>query len=214
MSEGYNVITMYPNYFQPQSNNPMEEVQQLAVAASARKSDSTRHKCFISYHVADLDEVKIFVDNFGEEFIPVTVGVTDDDDFIDSDNEDYIKGKIREKYLSNSTVTIVLLGAGTYGRKYVDWEISSSLRNDPVNKRNGVLVLTLPSMNGLAKLPERIKDNWTEGDISKSYALYYSTPQLSDKQALREYIEDAFVARTSKSHLVDNSRPLKQRNTN
>ncbi len=205
---------MYPNYFQPQSNNPMEEVQKIALAASARKSDNTRHKCFISYHVADLDEVKIFVDNFGEEFIPITVGVTDEDDFIDSTNEDYIKDKIREKYLSNSTVTIVLLGAGTYGRKYVDWEISSSLRNDSVNKRSGLLVLTLPSMNGSAILPARAKDNWVSGKSDESYALYYSTPQLGDNQVLRDYIEDAFKARTSKAHLVHNSRALKQRNTN
>lgn len=205
---------MYPNYFQPQSNNPMEEVQKIALAASARKSDSTRHKCFISYHVADLDEVKIFVDNFGEEFIPITVGVTDEDDFIDSTNEDYIKDKIREEYLSNSTVTIVLLGAGTYGRKYVDWEISSSLRNDSVNKRSGLLVLTLPSMNGSAILPARVKDNWVEGDTDSSYALYRSTPALWDKQTLRDFIEDAFTARTTKAHLVNNSRALKQRNTN
>lgn len=191
----------------------MEEVQKIALAASARKSDSTRHKCFISYHVDDLDEVKIFVDNFGEEFIPVTVGVTDEDDFIDSTNEDYIKGKIREKYLSNSTVTIVLLGEKTYGRKYVDWEVSSSLRNDTVNRRNGLLVLTLPSMNGIATLPDRVKDNWTQGESDKSYALYYRTPELANKQVLRDYIEDAFQARTLKANLVDNSRPLKQRNT-
>lgn len=173
---------MYPNYFQPQSNHPMEEVHRIALAASARKSDSTRHKCFISYHVADLDEVKIFVDNFGEEFIPITVGVTDEDDFIDSDNEDYIKGNIREEYLSNSIVTTVLLGAGTHGRKYVDWEISSSLRNDPVNRRNGLLVLTLPSMSGSAILPARVKDNWVEGDTASSYALYRSTPALWDNE--------------------------------
>lgn len=192
----------------------MQEVQKLAIAASQRKSDNTRHKCFISYHVDDLEEVKIFVDNFGEEFIPVTVGVTDEDDFIDSTNEDYIKDKIREKYLSSSTVTIVLLGEGTHGRKYVDWEISSSLRNDPVNKRNGLLVLTLPSMAGSAKLPDRVKDNWVKGDTSKSYALYYSSPELHDKQTLRDFIEEAFTARSTKSDLVNNSRALKQRNTN
>lgn len=192
----------------------MQEVQELALAASRRKTDSTRHKCFISYHVADLDEVKIFVDNFGEEFIPITVGVTEEDDFIDSTNEDYIKDKIREKYLSNSTVTIVLLGEGTHGRKYVDWEISSSLRNDPVNNRNGLLVLTLPSMDGSARLPDRVKDNWVEGDASKSYAQYYRTPELHDKQAVRDFIEEAFSARSAKSDLVNNSRALKQSNTN
>lgn len=203
---------MYPSYDYSTNKNLMREVQDLAVKASAKKDDNTRHKCFISYHVADLDEVKVFVDNFGSEFIPITVGVTDEDDFIDSTDEDYIKSKIRSEYLSNSTVTILLVGASTWGRKYIDWEISASLRNDPVNKRNGLLVLTLPSMNGSAHLPDRVKDNWISGDTENSYALYYSTPNLWDTGTLRDYIEDAFNARTSKSHLVNNSRALRQRN--
>lgn len=207
------LFIMYPNYQQSSYNRRlMQEVQKLALAASARKYDNTRHKCFISYHVADLEEVKIFVNNFGEEFIPITVGVTEEDDFIASTNEDYIKDKIRNEYLSNSTVTIVLLGAETHGRKYVDWEISSSLRNDSVNKRSGLLVLTLPSMGGSAILPARVKDNWVESDPASSYALYYSTPALHDTAVLRGYIEDAFSARATKGYLVDNSRPLRQRN--
>ena len=36
-----------------------------------------------------------------------------------------------ENYLSNTTVTIVLIGECTKARKYVDWEIASTLRNDP-----------------------------------------------------------------------------------
>ena len=45
--------------------------------------DSTRHKCFVFYHAADRDEVEAFLDEFGPEFIAKTVGVTDEDDFID-----------------------------------------------------------------------------------------------------------------------------------
>lgn len=190
----------------------MREVQELALQASARKIDSSRHKCFISYHVKDLDEVKIFVDNFGKEFIPITVGVTDDDDFINSTDEDYIKSQIRSKYLSNSTVTIVLVGSETWGRKYIDWEISASLRNDPVNRRNGLLLLTLPSMNGQANLPARAEDNWDGNNLDTSYAKYYRTPALADTATLRSYIDDAFDARTSRAHHVDNTRPLRQRN--
>ncbi|RYF28019.1 MAG: hypothetical protein EOO17_05425 [Chloroflexi bacterium] len=190
----------------------MNEVQALAVNASARKSDGTRHKCFISYHVKDINEVKIFVDTFGEEFIPVTVGVSEGDDFINSTNEDYIKERIRTNYLSNSTVTIVLVGSETWGRKYVDWEISSSLRNDTVNKRNGLLLLTLPSMNGNARLPQRAEDNWSAGNLDTSYAKYYRTPELHDKATLRSYIDDAFQARATRDASVNNSRPLRQRN--
>lgn len=188
----------------------MQEVQNAAIRASQRKSDSTRHKCFVSYHVADLDEVKAFVESFGEEFIPVTVGVTDEDTIINSTDEDYIKAKIREDYLSDSTVTIVLLGENTWGRKYVDWEISATLRNDPVNKRSGLLVIPLPSMQNSANLPARARDNWIQDDEDNSYTLYKSYPLYNF--TLRSYIEDAYKARTSKSHLVDNSRPLRQRN--
>lgn len=188
----------------------MREVQRIAELASLRKSDSTRHKCFISYHVADLAEVETFVDDFGSEFIPRSVGVTEEDDFVDSSDTEYIKRRIREKYLADSTVTIVLLGKGTWGRKFVDWEISSSLRNDTVNRRSGLLAIPLPSMNNSANLPARIRDNWVDGDQAASYASYRSYP--SSLQGLRNDIESAFQARSSKGHLVDNSRPLRQRN--
>ena len=54
--------------------------------------------------------------------------------------------KIREKYLTNSTVTIVFIGECTKARKYVDWEIASSLRNDPNNGRSGLLGINLKSL--------------------------------------------------------------------
>jgi hypothetical protein len=187
-----------------------QELQIIAERASEKSADSTRHKCFISYHVADLEQVKAFVTDFGSEFIPRSVGVTEDDDFVDSTDTDYIKRRIREEYLSNSTVTILLLGEGTWGRKFVDWEISSSLRNDPVNGRNGLLVIPLPSMNNRATLPARVRDNFVPGDPAGSYASYVSYPV--SKSVLRTNIEIAFQARSLKGNLVDNSRALRQRN--
>lgn len=188
----------------------MRQVQRIAEAASLRKSDMTRHKCFISYHVDDLDEVATFVSNFGTEFIPRSVGVTEADDFVASDDTDYIKRRIREEYLTDSTVTILLLGACTWSRKFVDWEISSSLRNDIVNRRNGLLVIPLPSMNNKARLPDRVKDNWVDGQPAKSFAEFRAYP--SSAAVLREDIERAFQSRTTKGNLVNNARSLRQRN--
>lgn len=187
------------------------DIQRIALVASARKSDATRHKCFIAYHVADGDEVAGFLDAFGEEFIPRSLGVTEDDDFIDSTNEEYIKQAIRDRYLRDSTVTIVLLGECTWARKFVDWEISSTLRNDEKNKRSGLLVYPLPSRNNTAILPGRVKDNWVKENVSVSYASYMSYP--SSKSTVRSQIETAFSARISKAHLVNNTRSLKQRNS-
>ena len=137
----------------------MREVQAVALRASERKVDSSRHKCFVSYRVTDMEEVEEFLDAFGSEFIPRSVGVTAEDDFIDSDDDDYIKRRIRELYLTDSTVTMLLVGKCSWSRKFIDWELSSSLRNDSVNRRNGILGIELPSAVGAA-VPDRLNDNW------------------------------------------------------
>ena len=110
------------------------------VAASRGTSAAVRHECFISYHGADIDGVTDFVEQFNDVFIPRVVGASDSDHFkgpVTSEDEDYIKAQIGSRYLADSTVTILYVGACAWTRKYVDWELSSSLRNDPVNKRNG-----------------------------------------------------------------------------
>lgn len=192
------------------SKDLMFRAQRVAEAAAARKVDSTRHKCFVSYHVNDIAEVEAFLNDFGTEFIPRSVGVTVEDDFIDSTDENYIKRRIRELYLRDSTVTIVLVGACTWARKFVDWEVSSSLRDDTINTRNGLLAYPLPSRNNTAKLPARIADNWTSGNQAASYARYMSYP--TSTTVVRSHIESAFDDRTTKGDLVDNTRALRINN--
>lgn len=194
----------------PGSKDLMFRAQRVAEVAAARKVDATRHKCFVSYHVDDVAEVETFLNDFGSEFIARSVGVTVDDDFVDSDDDDYIKRRIREQYLTDSTVTIVMLGACTWARRFVDWEISSSLRDDTNNKRNGLLVYPLPSRNNTAKLPVRVGDNWTSGDQAASYARYLSYP--TSTTVVRNSIESAFGDRTAKGDLVNNTRALRRYN--
>lgn len=178
----------------------------LAESISKRTTFATRRKCFVSYHNADIDAVGDFLDDFGSVFIPKVVGIKESDPLIESTDRDYIMRKIREKYLTDSTVTIVLLGRCTWSRRFVDWEIASSLRNDPNNKRSGLLAIPLPPKRTSAHLPDRVKDNWTKGDSAASYAEFRSYPD--NDSDLRRGIEAAFAARTDKSHLVDNSRKL------
>lgn len=180
-----------------------EVAKSLAVTRGTQFA--VRHKCFVSYHGADIDPVTDFVDAFSDVFIPRVVGVSDSDHFKDpvkSEDEEYIKQQIGAKYLSDSTVTILFVGRCTWARKYVDWEIASSLRNSPVNKRNGLLALT-PVDRGKNRLPERFTDNWTS---DAKYARYHYYP--TTESSLRTWIEDAFTARSSRAHLIDNSRKL------
>jgi hypothetical protein len=170
-----------------------------------------RHKSFISYHGADIDAVTDFVDDFNDVFIPRVVGVSDSDHFrdpVNSTDEEYIKVQIAKKYLSDTTVTILYVGGCTWARKYVDWELSSSLRNDPVNRRNGLLAIT-PSDRTHNTLPARFMDNWSNDD--RLYARYYYYP--TSESSLRTYIEDAFQGRTQRANLLNNSRALRKINS-
>lgn len=163
----------------------------------------------MSYHVDDADEVEAFLDSFGHAFIPRVIGVSDEDDFIDSDDTDYVMDCIRETHLRDSSVTIVLVGGCTWARRYVDWEVYSSLRNDTKNRRSGLMAITLPSASEDPdrRLPARVADNHDEND---GYARWWKYP--SSAEVLRSRIETAFKERTTRVDLIDNSRARRLRN--
>lgn len=72
---------------------------------------------------------------------------------------DRIRQIIRDDYLRKSTVTVVLVGKHTWQRKFVDWEIGSSLRHTEKNKRSGLLGILLPTH------PDSGRDRYTAGFI-------------------------------------------------
>lgn len=164
----------------------------------------SKRKVFISHFKVDRSEVDRFIDDFRGVFIPKVLGANDNDEFIISTNTDYVMQRIREKYLQDSTVTIVLLGSCTHSRRYVDWEIKSSLQQGK-NVPNGLMGIVLPSQNNSAHLPERLKANWIKGS-EDCYARYWSYP--SSEQQLWRWIEDAYQARTTRADLIDNSLPM------
>ena len=187
-------------------------VQLAAERALAKSTDPSRRKCFVAYHAADSAGVAEFVDKFGAVFIPKVIGVSDSDPFVESEDTDYIMDKIREKYLTDSTVTLVMVGKCTWSRRFVDWEVYSSLRNDRNNRRNGLLAIELPS-RGEGALPARVADNVTR-DASNNdtgYARFNVYPATSS--SLRAWIEDAFTARTSRANLIDNRRSRRRNNS-
>ena len=71
---------------------------------------------------------------------------------INSNDEDYIMRVIRERYLSDSTVTIFLIGKhssenlGWNEQRYIKRELQASLYNGRGNTRNGILGIALPEM--------------------------------------------------------------------
>ena len=116
--------------------------------------------------------------------------------------------QIRKKYLLDTTVTIVLIGKCTHSRRYVDWEIKSSLRQGSYTP-NGLVGILLPSQGNSAHLPPRFQDNWNSSNFN-SYARYYSYPQSAD--ILGEWINDAYIARTTRSQHIKNSQDMMKYN--
>lgn len=175
-------------------------------------ASKTRRKCFISYHHADEAEVEQFIQTFDhgrDVFIARGIGASMPGDIINSTDPDYIKSQIRAKYLRDTTVTIVLVGRETWGRKFVDWEIGASLRKTATASASGLLAITLPSAANYSgkKLPARLDDN-VSGE--SGYAHWWKYP--SSSEALANLIEIAYSARTGKADQRDNSRPLRMRN--
>lgn len=185
-----------------------EQSFRRAVREASRRGQQApvRHKCFIAYHRADIDAVTMFVDTFADVFIPRVIGVSDSDLFkdpVNSEDEAYIKAQIGAKYLSDSSVTILFAGRCAWSRRYIDWELSSTMRDDPVNGRSGLMAIT-PSDKSVNKLPARFSDNYVHN--AASYAKFYYFP--TSESALRTEIEDAFQARTTRAELINNTRAL------
>ena len=104
-------------------------------------------KAFVSYHHR-LDQpfkdalIQLAAD-YGL-FIDRSVGLGDIPEEWDNQK---IRRVIRDDYLRDSTVTILLVGKETKHRKHVDWELKSSMIDGAINKRSGIVVINLPSAN-------------------------------------------------------------------
>lgn len=104
------------------------------------------HKCFISFKTEDLAYKTHIQDKLDVDMIDKSLNAP-----IDSDDEDYILRKIREEYLSDSTVTIHLIGSrsaenlGWDEQRFIKRELQASLYNGTNSGRSGILGVVLPS---------------------------------------------------------------------
>ena len=106
-------------------------------------------KCFISFKTEDI-AFKLHIQN------ELNIDMIDKslDEAIESDDEDYVLRRIREDYLSDSTVTLHLIGLasaenrGSFEQAYIKRELQASLYNGLGNTRNGILGIVLPSIDG------------------------------------------------------------------
>ncbi|SIN61324.1 MTH538 TIR-like domain [Vreelandella aquamarina] len=167
-----------------------------------------RRKCFISYHHADQREVDQFIRDFDHEadtFIARGLGNEMPGEVVQSSNTDYVMRRIRELYLDNSTVTLLMLGRCTWARRYVDWELQASLRQGETTSANGLLGIKLPSYPDQGGcFPKRFNDNLCGEGQADCYARHIRYP--TSTQSLVDAIEAAFERRQTHAQLIVNPR--------
>jgi hypothetical protein len=158
------------------------------------------HKVFVSYHHAnDQKQADHLRDTYGNDNTLLDKSL---DEAYEDMSDDEILAAIRTEHLKDSTVTIVLIGSETAYRKWVDWEIYSSLRPYGDRSRNGLLGIYLPTAGDT---PARLQDN-----IDSGYAVTMKWENISWQ--LESKIQAAFDNR-SKTNLVVNSRKRRERNS-
>lgn len=169
-----------------------------------------RHKVFLSYHHDDQFWKDQFIAHFDGDFVDKSVHEDDIDD--KNLKVETIRQKIRDEYIRDATVTVVLIGPCTWQRKHVDWEIGSSLRHTKNNPRCGILGILLPnhvdinkSSYDLCRVPPRLADNTCGDDpFAEVYDWTY------DAESIRQWIHTAFQRRNGTP--PDNSRDQFGRN--
>jgi hypothetical protein len=170
------------------------------------------HKVFVSYHHENDQKYRNqFEDLLQNSGISILKSVQMGD--IDPDIQtDTIRRKIRDEYLRDSTVTVVLVGAETWKRKHVDWEIGSSIRDTQFNPRSGLLGILLPTYPLFSKnqfdphtIPPRLYYN-----IECKFA--EMRPWSTNSESVQKWIHEAFLRRNT--IIPDNSYPSFKNNRN
>ncbi len=165
--------------------------------------NNTHHKVFVSYHHNNDEYYRDEFDKLTDGIvIPRSVEIGDIDPRLSVET---IRQKIRDEYLRDSTVTVVLIGAQTWQRKHVDWEIGSSIRNTSLNPRSGLLGIILPTYPRSDikhydpyTIPPRLYYN-----IQRNFAKIYNWTE--NKTELQNRIDEAFNNRNKIE--PDNSYP-------
>lgn len=206
-----------------------------------------RHKVFISYYHKDDQQYKDFLIDKTEfndstrqnhsifEDYSVREGEIRDEGL----SSEQIRRIIRDDYIKDATVLILLCGKNTKHRKHIDWEIHAAMYDSDINPRMGILVINLPSIKqGIYAGNENEKtilsdtQDWTHLETRREYEEH--NPFMPDRiidnlvkdvpitvvdwdrvaydvYALKRLIHNAYQRRTTNDY--DHSRPLRHNNS-
>lgn len=208
-----------------------------------------RHKVFISYYHQDDQQYKNHLINMKEFDSQAWQSQSIFDDYSVHENEiddtgltsEQIRCIIRDEYIKDATVLILLCGQNTRKRKHIDWEIHAAMYDSEKNPQMGILVVNLPSISqSMISNSDREETimgeniNWVplNKDINSLHNKYSYLPEriidnlvkddvrisivnwnviANDTNKLKELIDNAYNRR--KTNKYDHSRPLRRQNS-
>lgn len=198
------------------------------------------HKVFVCYHHENDQFYKETLVKWAKDNKVFIDGSVELGDIPEDWDDQKVRETIRDEYLRDTTVTIVLVGTETKFRKHIDWEIYSSMYDGKLNKKSGIIVILLPSVrsqsytcaydNEKAFYPEQ--NNWISIDERAEYERRYpympariidnllkNGVRISvinwdkiDVYTLRLMIDNAYNNRADQDY--DMTRPMRERNYN
>lgn len=179
-----------------------------------------RHKVFISYYHHDdqqykeyLEKMKFFnYEKFSYEsiFDDYSVRNGDIDDSFMSDEA--IRVKIRDDYIKDATVLVLLCGRNTKYRKHVDWEIHAAMFDSEKNPKMGILIINLPEINQSVRACDdeekqmvSPQGNWISLETRNQYEEYY--PFMPDR-IIDNFVKKQDIAVVNWNAIKDNPSKL------
>lgn len=192
-------------------------------------------KTFISYHHRENQEEKNYLQgiiNGQSDLWDKSVEMGDIPEYL---TDQQIRTRIRDEYLRDTSVTVVICDRETPTRKHVDWEIHSSMYDGSINTKSGIVVVdmigsrawthseevklqyscgwssltTTETRQMFSHLPNKIVDNLVKDGVTITVLPYWDIVQ--NPQRLFGAIRYAHNTRQNQDY--DLSTPMRSRNS-
>jgi hypothetical protein len=168
-----------------------------------------RQVVFLGYCFKDSEKYR---QHFERNFLHILVTkFLEPGEIEETNGKQYVKRLIADRHITEETVHIVLIGAETWSKRHIDWEIAAALTSKENGNVSGLLGILLPeyelSPEGRYRfktIPPRLVDN-----VKSGFAQIYTWDSVcSSDQKIRKVVTKAFDNRIKLADKVDNSRPL------
>lgn len=171
------------------------------------------HKIFISFHSKDINYKKYMSDSWSDQYF--IDGSVETGDIPENMEDQKIREKIRDDYLRDTSVTVVLVGLETKYRKHVDWEIGSSMVDGPINKKSGIVIVKLPNTNNNSsgynsEMKRELNKIRTTNFVSKTTDYKILHPELPLKLSENVDREDVLIPIINWNDIIANPKLLEE----